>query len=321
MGSKIGATVAALVLVIPLLIGTGVAGIVSSLSAGNGASSLVCSSGGIPTSTVPGLTAEQMGNAATIVAVGKQMGVPELGLVVAIAAALQESRLRNLHYGDRDSLGLFQQRPSMGWGSPQQITTPAYAATKFFERLTATPNWQSMSVNDAAQTVQGSGFPSAYAQHEQIARAVIAGTGSASCLPQAAPTEAATRALAYARAQIGLPYVWGGNGPEGGDSGFDCSGLTTAAYKSAGITLPRTAHTQYRATARITEAQLQAGDLVFYGNPNTKIHHVGLYIGDGHMVDAPTFGEPVGIHPIRRVTGDDFAGGGRVPVPHAAFRG
>jgi cell wall-associated NlpC family hydrolase len=75
--------------------------------------------------------------------------------------------------------------------------------------------------------------------------------------------------------------------------------------------LPRTAHTQYRATTRVTESELRPGDLVFYGNPNTQIHHVGLYIGNGQMIDAPTYGKPVGIRPIRH-PGDDFASGGRV---------
>src|ERR1700754_4481873 len=108
MGPKLAAGVAALILAIPLLIGAGVASIVSSLfGSSNVPSSLSCTPEGTPTGTVPGFTAEQMGNAATIVAVGKQMGVPERGWVVAIAAAMQESSLRNIYFGDRDSLGLF----------------------------------------------------------------------------------------------------------------------------------------------------------------------------------------------------------------------
>lgn len=321
MGSKLGAAVAAVVLAIPLLIGAGVAGIVSSLSGGNGASSLICTPDGAMTATVAGLTAEQMGNAATIVAVGRQMAIPEPGWVVAIAAAMQESKLRNLHYGDRDSLGLFQQRPSMGWGTPQQITTPTYAATKFFERLNATPNWQSMSVNDAAQTVQGSGFPNAYAQHEDKARAVVAAVSGVRCQPAPAtagtgdcndiqaPNAAAMTAINYACGQRGLPYVWGGNGPLNGDSGFDCSGLTKAAYHAAGISLPRTAHTQYHAGPRVPDGQLLPGDLVFYGTPS-KIRHVGLYIGAGKMVNAPDFGQVVRIDDYRR-PGDDYAGATR----------
>jgi cell wall-associated NlpC family hydrolase len=103
--------------------------------------------------------------------------------------------------------------------------------------------------------------------------------------------------------------VWGGNGAQ--DGGFDCSGLTTATYRAAGITLPRTAHTQFHAGPHVPDGQpLLPGDLVFYGNPTTKIHHVGLYIGGGLMINAPTFGQPVQIEPYR-YRGDDYAGATR----------
>src|SRR5882757_4099753 len=114
-----------------------------------------------------------MANATTIVAVGKQMNVPQQGWVVAIAAALQESDLVNVDHGDRDSLGLFQERPSQGWGTPAQVMNPTYAATQFYQHLLAVPRWQQMSVNDAAQAVERSGTPTAYAQHEQAARDVL----------------------------------------------------------------------------------------------------------------------------------------------------
>jgi cell wall-associated NlpC family hydrolase len=84
----------------------------------------------------------------------------------------------------------------------------------------------------------------------------------------------------------------------------------TAAYASAGTQLPRTAHTQYHATARVSETELRPGDLVFYGNPNTKIHHVGLYIGNRQMIDAPSAGKHVGVRSIHDPEG--FTGGGRV---------
>ncbi|QWF81043.1 C40 family peptidase [Amycolatopsis sp. CA-230715] len=323
MGCKLAIGVAALILAIPLLIGAGFAGIVSSLFGSSSASgSLICTPEGAPTGTVSGLTVEQLGNAATIVAVGKQSGVPEPGWVVAIAAAMQESGLRNLPYGDRDSQGLFQQRPSMGWGSPQQVTTPSYAATKFFEHLTATPNWQKMSVNDAAQTVQGSGFPNAYAQHEDKARAIVAAVSGVRCQPAPtmpgtgdcnniqAATPAAMTAINYGCGQRGLPYVWGGNGPQNGDNGFDCSGLTKAAYDAAGISLPRTADAQYRSGTRVRDGQpLLPGDLVYYGSPS-NIRHVGLYIGNGKMLHAPTFGQPVRIDEYR-YPADDYAGATR----------
>ncbi|VVJ22691.1 Uncharacterised protein [Amycolatopsis camponoti] len=323
MGSKVWAGVAALVFVIPLLVGGLIIGVaIQVFSSGSSAGPLTCAPGGAATGAAPGKTAEQLGNAATVVAVGRQMGVPESGWVVAIAAALQESGLRNLSYGDRDSLGLFQQRPSMGWGSPQQVTTPAYAASTFFEHLIATPHWQTMSVNDAAQAVQGSGFPNAYAQHEDEARAIVAAVsgvrcepapatvGSGDCGAVEAATAAAMTAINYACGQRGLPYEWGGNGPLNGDQGFDCSGLTKAAYDAAGISLPRTAHAQYQAGPRVAAGQpLLPGDLVYYGAPS-RIRHVGVYIGGGKMVNAPDFGKPVQVGNYR-YPGDNYVGATR----------
>ncbi len=132
--------------------------------------------------TVTALTAEMTANARTIVAVGSSLGVNDYGLVIALAAAMQESTLRNLNYGDRDSLGLFQQRPSTGWGTPAQVTDPVYASRLFFggpsnpnkgntRGLLDIPGWQSMTVTQAAQAVQLSGYPSAYAKWEFSARA------------------------------------------------------------------------------------------------------------------------------------------------------
>jgi len=126
----------------------------------------------------------------------------------------------------------------------------------------------------------------------------------------ARPGSAAARAIEFALAQRGLPYVWGGDGPNNGDAGFDCSGLTTAAYAYAGVTLPRTAHTQFYAGPHVPDgATLQPGDLVFYGVPS-RVHHVGLYIGGGRMVNAPTFGEPLQLAYVR-YQGDDYVGATR----------
>lgn len=137
----------------------------------------------IPTSatSVVSMTAEMATHARTIVAVGRSLGVPDYGLIVALAAAAQETNLRNLGHGDRDSLGLFQQRPSAGWGTAKQIMSTEYAARLFFGGPT-NPNrgktrglldiagWQSKSVTDAAQAVQLSGYPQAYAKWEASAR-------------------------------------------------------------------------------------------------------------------------------------------------------
>lgn len=111
-------------------------------------------------------TPDQASNAATIAAVGSARGLPERAVTIALATALQESALRNIEHGDRDSLGLFQQRPSMGWGTPEQIMDPVYSAGKFYEGLEKVPGYSRMPLTVAAQKVQKSGFPQAYAKHE-----------------------------------------------------------------------------------------------------------------------------------------------------------
>lgn len=126
----------------------------------------------------------------------------------------------------------------------------------------------------------------------------------------ALPDQRAQIAIKTAMAQIGLPYVWGGDGPTNGDAGFDCSGLTTFSYAAARVSLPRTAHTQYYKGPHVPQgAALQPGDLVFYGTP-AKVHHVGMYLGDGKMVNAPTFGKPVQTA-FYRWSGDDYLGATR----------
>lgn len=127
------------------------------------------------TVSVPGLddpAEQQVPNAKTIQATGVAMNIPARGQIVALATALQESGLRNLTYGDRDSLGLFQQRPSQGWGTANEILDPVHASTKFYEALEKVSGWQSLSVTQAAQAVQKSGFPEAYAKWEPLATAL-----------------------------------------------------------------------------------------------------------------------------------------------------
>ncbi len=126
-----------------------------------------------------------------------------------------------------------------------------------------------------------------------------------------APTTAARTAVDYARTQLGLPYVWGGDGPAAGDAGFDCSGLTTAAYAAAGIRLPRTAATQYHAGPLPPPGEpLRPGDLLFFGRPGGRIHHVGISLGGTLMIHAPDFGQPVQIADDYRQLGD-YAGASR----------
>jgi cell wall-associated NlpC family hydrolase len=116
--------------------------------------------------------AEQVPNAKTIQATGVAMGVSVRGQVVALATALQESGLRNLAYGDRDSLGLFQQRPSQGWGTAVQILDPVYASTQFYTHLLQVDGWQQLTVAQAAQAVQRSADGSLYAKWEPLATAL-----------------------------------------------------------------------------------------------------------------------------------------------------
>jgi peptidoglycan DL-endopeptidase CwlO len=111
------------------------------------------------------------------------------------------------------------------------------------------------------------------------------------------PTSAAEQAVAFARAQIGKPYQWGATGPDS----YDCSGLTMSAYASAGVTIPRTSRSQWTIGTHIDSmADLVAGDLVFYGTSASTIHHVGLYVGDGLMIEAPFTGASVRTASINR---------------------
>ncbi len=138
-----------------------------------------------PECTVPGdpadaavaptveLTAVQLQHASTINAVGLARDIPERGRVIAIATAYQESTLRNLPDGDRDSLGLFQQRPSQGWGTPDQIGDPVYASNKFYDALVEVQRWQDLPLTEAAQAVQYSAFPDAYARWEPRATTLV----------------------------------------------------------------------------------------------------------------------------------------------------
>lgn len=120
------------------------------------------------------LTAEQARNATTIARVGRDRGLPDRAVVIALATAMQESGLRNLDYGDRDSLGLFQQRPSQGWGTPEQVQDPVYAAGIFYDRLVQVPNWETRSVVDASDVVQRSAYPERVAQHVPMAQELTA---------------------------------------------------------------------------------------------------------------------------------------------------
>ena len=288
----------------PLLLLGGAAALVAApvvalmlLSGGStAAQAAACGQPGTQTTLGP-LTPDQTADATVIVDVGEQMTVPAYGQVIAVATALQESGLHDLNYGDADSLGLFQQRPSQGWGAPAQILNPRYAATAFYDHLLAAPGWETMTLTQAAQTVQRSAFPDAYAKWQDQAMVIVQQLAGGSPLTSASvaagdpspgasspgsptPDHAASAAsvappacglvnpapgsvgelLAFAAEQIGKPYLLGATGP----GAWDCSALAQAAYAAADVSVPRTADEQYdfaRAHGQIFVGPPTAADL------------------------------------------------------------
>jgi hypothetical protein len=157
------------------------------------------------------LDSAQMANAATIAAVGVRRGMPEQAIVVALATAFQESKLENLDSGDRDSVGLFQQRPSQGWGTVEQIQDPRYAAGRFYAALKKVKGWQEMRVTDAAQTVQRSAYPEAYekwADESKVLAAALTGraTGAVECVVPGTPAVRGTQAAAALLSSLQLDW-------------------------------------------------------------------------------------------------------------------
>lgn len=205
-------------------------------------------------------TPEQAVNAATIAAVGTGRAMPERAVAIALATALQESGLRNLTHGDRDSLGLFQQRPSQGWGTEKQVTDPAYAANIFYEHLAKVRDYTELPLTVAAQRVQRSGYPEAYAKHEPdatVLAAALTGTSAAaltcngrSAAPTATTGPDAVRAalvrdfgrdaLQQAGAEVAEKAASPSSSPSGGtgtDTGTDTD-APTAASGGRTVTLP-----------------------------------------------------------------------------------
>lgn len=259
------------------------------------------SGGGDGAVDVRNLTDEQRRNAAQMISIGQERRMQPLAWQIAIQAAMTESGLRNLDYGDRDSLGFFQMRPSMGWGTEAQVTDPVYAINKFYDVLVTVPDWKSQRPGESAQDVERSAFPDRYHEWEAMGAHLVRTVGKVSdptgcgesngnALPP--PTQQAARAIAWAQQQKGKPYVWGATGPDS----FDCSGLMLRAYESAGINLPRVSRDQYNAGAMLPVRQAQPGDLLFWAydpsNPST-IHHVAMYLGGNRMVEAQQTGVPV----------------------------
>ena len=158
------------------------------------------------------LNVDQMANAATIAAVGLTRGLPDRAVVVALATALQESELTNLAGGDRDSIGLFQQRPSQGWGTAEQVRDPRYAANAFYNQLVRVRGWEEMRVTEAAQLVQRSAYPEAYetwAVDAQVLGDALVGAASGAVMCSRAGEPTLRGAAAAQALGAGMRLDWG----------------------------------------------------------------------------------------------------------------
>ena len=258
------------------------------------------------------LDPEQVSVASAIIQIGQKRQLPPRAWQIALQAGMTESRLHNLDFGDRDSLGIFQMRPSTGWGTPAEVRDVEYEINAFYggpdfppgnPGLLDVPGWEQMRPGDAAQAVERSAFPDRYHTWEPLAAALVGQLGGvdnpSGCAPPfglpgdvPAPTAAAGSAIAWALTQLGKPYVWGATGPDS----FDCSGLMLRAYEAAGIQLPRVSRQQFNAGAKLSAESAQPGDLLFWAydesDPRT-VHHVAMYLGGGQIVEAQQRGVPV----------------------------
>ncbi|MCD9193390.1 C40 family peptidase [Streptomyces albireticuli] len=210
------------------------------------------------------LPAEQIPNAKTITATGISLKVPELGQIVALATAMQESRIRNLNYGDLDSLGLFQQRPSQGWGTPEQVRDPVHASTRFYKALLEVHGWQQMTVTQAAQAVQASGFPDAYAQWEPLARALQ--QAIVKTLPGGGKDATAGK---DAKDKKDAPAPSSGGGCKPGDDGSGYGPIPEGSVPK-GYTIPKDANPKARKV--IEWAMHQLGTMYQWGGECTNSH-------------------------------------------------
>jgi cell wall-associated NlpC family hydrolase len=260
-----------------------------------------------PTATAGGRTITldegQIANAKTVITTGESLQVPNRGLVVAVAAALQESTLQNLTWGDLDSVGLFQQRN--GWGSFSARTDPPTAATMFYQGgsggqpgLVDIPDWAQMSIGEAAQAVQRSAFPKAYDQWGELATALVKSVignvelGCNQALSANLPTGAIGTMVNTALGQLGDPYVWGAVGPDA----FDCSGLVVYSWGQAGYRVRvRTAAQMYLNSTPVPRGQERAGDLLFGEFTSRGAGHVMIVVRPGFAVQAPHTGDFVKI--------------------------
>jgi murein DD-endopeptidase MepM/ murein hydrolase activator NlpD len=271
-------------------------------------------SGRTPTFNEP----EQVKNAQIIIGIGLARKLSLRDIKIALMVAMQESHLRNLAYGDRDSLGLFQQRPSVRvWGTAEQIMDPVHATNKFYDALVKVRNRDSKSLLDVAVAVQRPNR-AAYAQTfglwDAPATALLAGVSTDAglaasvALPEAGCGDVlgdVETAVQAALSQVGKPYRWATLATA---KPFDAAELMQWAYAQAGVTLPASSAAQLKAgppvakpgsgSAAEWQKVLQRGDLLFWSDLLGRTNHVSMYLGNGEMVDAPTMSADVAISKV-----------------------
>lgn len=248
-------------------------------------------------------TSEQTDNAQTIVQATAARGLPRRAAVIAVTAALTETGLHNDNFGDRDSLGLFQERPSAGWGTPEEVLNPMYATGKFLDHLIAVPGWQQIGVGAAAQAVEVSAFPDRYQPNAAAAEDLVNRFWQGPDNPSPPPATGGPQPAQQVSVLVGCPDTRQANpslgvanarqlpagyqlpadprqrsvvqfalaqlgkryvfGAKGPDT-FDCSGLVQAAWASVGVGVPGSTFTQVHEGTPVTSvSMLQPGDLIF----------------------------------------------------------
>lgn len=346
---------------VALVAGAGVVGI--GMFAGTGGSneaicgdrSLSVAIDGEMPAAVGDYTPQAMEQAAVIMTVGEAEGIPASGQLVALMTAMQESRLGNhpstFSPDANGDAGVFQQRQLPGWyGSLEQVSDTSYAAKVFYKGKTLTEDidggagpkgyhipglvnvdgWESLAPTVAAQRVQRSGHPQAYAKHEPEAREIMSTlSGVDVSIDQSEPGSAVCgdgsftatgdigAVVERAQTTLGERYVFGGGGWDGPTrGGQDCSGLTTYAFSAAEIRLPRTARAQWAAlrSHEVSPSEAQPGDLIFeaWGRLGNEVSHVGIYLGDGKMIEASRSAAVTKVSDAR-LSGPQFVGIARVP--------
>ena len=278
-------------------------------------------SSGVPAAGFAGKYDGAIGD--TIYRVGTDLGVSDICMLAAFETAIVESGMQNLPYGDRDSLGVFQQRPSQGWGTPEQIMDVSYSAAKFFEVCMQMPQ-TGVTPGQLAQSVQRSAFPERYDQVEPQARAALqeaAGNagGGAGGGDQPPASASGNAVVAEAEKYLGTYYgdTWGGLDVCVPYERMDCTCLTHTVFKAFGYDLPDWPEQLINYGEPVT-GEPQPGDLVVFGEsaPGSG-GHAGIAVGGGKMIDAPYPGGSVGYHDIasvpkymgaRRLVSGDAAG-------------